>query len=102
MNSESRTIWKFALELTDMPTVWMPDGARILDVQVQRGRPQVWALVDPNASLVPRYLVLIGTGHIHPVEFMSDCTYIGTFQAHDGNLAFHVFEIEATIEEDRR
>lgn len=85
-----KTIWKFPLELTSVQGIELPQGAWILDCQMQNAKPQLWAVVDPNApkSLARAYIV--GTGHDMPEN---PGEYIGTFQMLQGGspLVFHVF-----------
>lgn len=85
----AQAIWKFYLPLGDRVEIQMPECARILTVQVQRGDPVIWALVDRDVPTSPRRFRIVGTGH--PVDFMGD--YIGTFQMPAGYLVFHVFEV---------
>ncbi len=70
-------------------TIDMPEGAEVLCVQIQRGSPQVWALCDKKAKLGPRKFFLVGTGQELDVRGFS---YVGTFQVHQGELVFHLFE----------
>lgn len=82
-----RMIWKYTLQaFTELE---IPSGAEVLDVQVQSGEPQLWALVDPNASLELRRFVFFGTGH--PIS-KENLRYVSTFQMLGGALVFHVFE----------
>lgn len=81
-------IWKFPLAVTDRQSVRMPAGAELLCVQVQRGVPCLWALVDPQAPLHEVELTTYGTGH--PIDG-DPGDYIGTYQLRDGSLVFHVF-----------
>ena len=87
-----RTIWKYALQVADLQTIAMPQGAQVLCVQTQSGIPQLWALVDPGAPMKERAFVTYGTG-----QEMPDCpdVYIGTYQIRGGALVFHVFEKRA-------
>lgn len=80
-----KTIYKYAVG-----TVYMPIGATILDVQVQNGQPQIWALVDPNAEVEVRNIVMYATGE----KIQGDPgVYIGTFQIYNTlNLVYHVFD----------
>lgn len=82
------TIWKFPVEVTDAFSVKMPEGARILSVQVQGRRPVMWAVVDPGSPLHARRFRLYGTGH--PTAIEQD-RFIGTFQLEA--LVFHLFEV---------
>lgn len=85
------TIWKFQLELADRQTVEMPSGSQILTVQLQHGKPCIWALVDTSQTGKEiRVIEIIGTGN--PIPNPEDKReYIGTFQFM-GHLVFHVFE----------
>ena len=83
-------IWKFPLRLKDNQLVRMPQGAKLLSVQLQNGQIQLWALVDLDyKERVNRMIAIRGTGH--DVESaLSDCEFIGTVQ--DGGLVWHVFD----------
>lgn len=88
-----KMIWKY--DISEESTVDMPEGAQILDVQMQRTeRPPrssacVWALVDPDRTPVKRALVLYGTGHPLPDD---PGAYVGTFQVAGGSLVWHLFD----------
>jgi hypothetical protein len=69
--------------------IHMPQGSKILTVQMQHGRPRIWALVCEANPIVTRVIKIFGTGH----EFVGDPdSYIGTFQEDDGALVWHVFD----------
>lgn len=90
------TIWKFPLEVDDSQTITMPKGARILAVQVQHGRPCLWALVDANEDV--RETVEIrthGTGHRIPEGDARSYEYIATYQLQSGAFVFHAFRLAA-------
>jgi hypothetical protein len=82
-----KTIFKYPLT-TDAPFVVTPVGAQILCVQVQRGTPCLWALVERDAPLERRHFMIYGTGHPHD----GGGVYVGTYQLEGGALVFHVFE----------
>lgn len=86
------TVWKFALKIADVQGIDMPVDAKILAVQVQRGTPCLWALVN-KTGIIPerRTFAIYGTGHPIPDE---PGTHIGTFQVDGGTLVFHVFEVK--------
>lgn len=80
-------IFKFQLALEAQQRIEMPEGARILCVQVQRGIICLWAAVNPEAKKRMVTVRIYGTGH--PID--ADCgTYIGTVQQ-DGEFVWHVF-----------
>ena len=88
-----KRVYKYPLEVNDEVSVNMPKGARVLSVQVQNGRPCLWAAVDPcETSQEERRFRIAGTGH--PIEDDVVDGFIGTIQMYDGRLVFHVFEIK--------
>ena len=84
-----KTIWKFTLEITYEQTVEMPTGAALLCVQIQGGKPQLWALVDPSAPRESRTIITLDTDEPAPDRFGA---YLGTYQTHRGAVVSHVFE----------
>ena len=87
------TVWKYPIPAKDCFKLSLPIGAMPLAVQVQRGKPQVWVLLEESETVyVDRIFRLVGTGH--PIsEGLHHLQYIDTFQLAGGNLIFHVFEI---------
>lgn len=83
-------IYKYSLPVQDEVMLELPVNADILTVQMQAGKPCIWAMVDPSSKSEWRYFRIFGTGH----EMKdSDCLlYIGTFQMLDGSLVFDAFE----------
>lgn len=85
------TIWKFTLQWQDGHEVEMPVGSEVLAVQIQHGAPTIWAKVPREHSKTERRrFVLVATGGT-VTEDAHD--YIGTVQAADGHLVFHLFEL---------
>lgn len=85
-----KTIYKYAVPfITDTPTeVRMPEGAEILDLQIQNRVPTIWALVEPENPTEIRRFNIVGTGWPTP----DDCgDYIATAQ--DDPYVWHFFEI---------
>ncbi len=82
------TIWKYELKTIDEQTIDMPFDAKALCVDVQYGKPCMWAMVNPSRPKVARRVWIRGTGHDfeEPVG-----TYIGSFQLLDGRFVGHVF-----------
>ena len=85
-------IWKFPVALEDRFSVSIPKGARILTLQLQRGRPQMWVLVNPEVSPEQRTFRIVGTGHRYSANVLGSWRYLGTFQMQDGAFVWHVFE----------
>jgi hypothetical protein len=86
---EVKTIHKYPVFILDEFRLPLPIDAQILTVQMQHGDPYIWAKVDPDAAKEMRNFRLYGTGH--PMD--QDGQYVGTFQAKDGQLVFHLFEV---------
>lgn len=78
----------FKYRVRPMPHIHMPQGAKLLSVQVQRGEPMLWALIDESEPIVNRKIRSYGTGHTTPDD---PGQFVGTFQMDDG-LVFHVFD----------
>lgn len=92
--SAGRVIWKYRIPeydgrgmITSRPVIDMPDGARILTLQLQDDEPTLWAVVDPERVAAPRSFVIVGTGHPVP-EDVGD--YVGSWQW--PGLVWHLFE----------
>ena len=83
-----QTIWKYPIVTTDFQEVEIPQGAKVLTVQMQEGNPCLWALVDPNAEKQKRVIAVHGTGHPVP-DAVGE--YLGTYRMANGALVFHVF-----------
>lgn len=83
------TIWKYEIPIDDEIMIKMPMGARVLAVQVQRGVPRLWVLVDPLEPVHVRTFYVVGTGNQMPDD---PCVHVGTFQTQSGLLVWHLFE----------
>ena len=86
----SQTIWKFPLAVQDEQLIDVPKGSQILSVATQHGQLCVWAIVDPEAELLPHKFSVRGTGHAIVGD---EGTYIGTAQMAGGQLVWHVFKV---------
>lgn len=84
------TIWKFPLKLASFQTVEMPEGAVVLSLQDQNGRPTIWALVQSSAPKRKRAVKMVGTGLSAPDDVLSTHRFLGTYQDLEG-LVNHVF-----------
>lgn len=83
------TIYKYPLEIADIQSIPIPDGAELLSVQFQRETLCLWALVDPGAPKKLVTIEIIGTGN--PAGAASRC-FISTVQQFNGQLVWHVFQ----------
>lgn len=86
-----KTIWKYELETLDLFGLDMPRGAEVLTVQMQKGKPCLWAVVDTGNDKENRTFAIHGTGH--DVNNADSKKYIGTYQLMGGDLVFHMFEL---------
>ena len=87
-----RTIWKYEINIEDFFVLSMPIGSSILTLQIQRGKPCLWVSVDTEQPMEARTFNIYGTGHPIP-DKRSINNYIGTFQVHNGDFVFHIFEV---------
>jgi len=85
-----KTIWKYNLEITDEQFINIPEGAEILTIQIQKGKPVLWGLVNDKDKNETRKIRIFGTG----IPIITDWSlkYIGTYQLLNGDLIGHVFE----------
>lgn len=83
-------IWKYELEITDVQSVQMPEGAKIISVANQGGVLCLWAMVDPMQATRKRAIVIIGTGNPIRSAGKIKLKFIGT--ALIEQFVWHVFE----------
>ena len=87
-------IWKFPLNVIHTQEVEMPQHAKILTIQLNKGEPCLWAAVVPTAPKEKRVFITYGTGH--EVREITLFPYLGTYQIEQGDvpfpLVFHVFD----------
>lgn len=87
----THTIWKFEIPFKDAFTVAMPADADVLCVQLQGGKPYIWAVVNPAVKQKLFQFQLVGTGHDLPDDNLDLWEYVGTFQHTGGALVWHLF-----------
>jgi len=80
---------KWMLQLTERQTILVPSYAQILTVQLQKGHPALWALIDDDIiGGEPREIEIFGTDT--PIQEPNGLKYISTHQFPGGEA--HVFE----------
>lgn len=84
---ESVTIYKYPINVY-LTYVEMPRGARMLTVQLQGGRPFIWAKVDPMSPMAKRMIVIVATG-----QALGRGEYVGTWQCTGGEFVWHLFDL---------
>jgi hypothetical protein len=82
------TIYKYQFEIADRIEIEMPIHSDILSIQLQDGKPTMWAKVDTSLQMVKRIFVVFGTGH--EISSVFDYRHIGTIQYKGG--VWHIFE----------
>jgi len=84
----ARMIYKYSI--TPDTLTPMPQGAKLLDIQMQRDTVALWAEVDPDAYMVHRDIGIYGTGHPLPDSDTERGLYITTFQM--GAFVWHAYD----------
>lgn len=85
-----KTIWKFPFEIVSPFQVLMPLGAEVLTAQDQAGTGCLWALVESENKLEPRYFEIFGTGQPVHGDTNVERRHIATFQ--QPPFVWHLFE----------
>lgn len=89
----ARRIFKYQIQQLHKFTLLIPKGARILDIDVQKGIPQMWVSVEDDQPEELRMFHLFETGEAIPQEIYRMSDYIGTFQLLGGDIVLHLFEV---------
>jgi len=83
-------IWKYDLRMERYQEIFMPSGAVILSLQIQKECPCLWVKVNTDEKMIARKIMTYGTGH----ELTdNEGNYIGSYQLTKLSLIFHVFEV---------
>jgi hypothetical protein len=83
-----KTIYKYELGMADSITIETDHVERWLSVDVQRGQPVVWAMVDTDKARQRHTFCIRGTGHPMTGD---EHGFLGTVLLDGGALVFHVF-----------
>ena len=83
----TNTIWKYQIDSSDCK-IEMPEGAKILSLQVQGGVPCIWVRVNPDKPIEIRRFITYVTGSSDDIDPYS--RYIGTYQIQW--FVGHIFE----------
>lgn len=70
-------------------TLNLPISAMVLSVQMHRGKPCMWVLLDTDEETAPRSFVVAMTGQPVPTNASR---FIGTFVTQQDSLVLHLFE----------
>lgn len=77
MSTANLRIFKYPIQTIDSFTIEMPEGAQFLTVQMQDGRPYLWATVNIGLPATPHVFHVVGTGIPMPTV---PVLYVGTWQ----------------------
>lgn len=81
----TRAIHKFPIHSHTI-TLMMDPNAQFIHVHEQDGQGCLWAVVDPDAGLMPATFVVFATAQR---GIPDDHTYVGTW--HEDGLVWHLF-----------
>lgn len=85
-----KTVWKYVLKLKKDPQNFgMPEGAKVVKVDVQDGEICMWVIVNnnPGVRVIERTFAVTGTGW----ELDSGWKYVGSCLA--GSFVWHIWEL---------
>ena len=83
-----RVVHKFYMPVGAINLHDIPAGACLLTVQLQDGKPFMWAELDDAAPKVRRRFEFFGTGRPIPNGWV----YVGTVQ--EGAFVWHLYEVK--------
>lgn len=85
----SHRIWKYWLDVAEEQDLVVPLGAQPLTVQLQQGRPMLWAVVAPDASRAPTLTIFCRS--TNQAMTGREGQHLGTVQMPDGDGVYHYF-----------
>jgi hypothetical protein len=83
------TIFKYQFLIADQVIISMPEGAKVLSVQVQNNTPTIWAMVVTESKPQNRQFRVYGTGN-ELDTFAINGKHLGTIQ--QNGFVWHIFE----------
>lgn len=85
-----KVIFKYPLPDSQVFSMDLPLGAKIIALKVQGDRPVLWAMVHPEEEKETRGFLIVGTGEIFDSTMKK---YIGTWIDHP--FVWHLFEVKS-------
>lgn len=83
-------VWKFELPTVScVQEIRLPGGSEVLRIDVQRGKPVLWALVEPERPLRSYFVEAVMTGQPR----QKDWGYLGTALLEGGDFVLHYFGV---------
>lgn len=86
-----KTIWKTVLRAEVQQTIKIPQGAQFIAAREQHEKMCVWYICDPEAPMVERHILILGTGHVILPD-TGNLSPIGCAMLEDGAEVYHIFE----------
>ena len=83
-----KKIFKYELSFENRTFLKMPEKSEIMDIQIQNGKPVMWAMVEPDSREIEVKINIYGTGWTIDHLATKD-EYLATIC--DGELVFHFF-----------
>lgn len=84
-----KTIYKYIIEITRQFAVKMPEGAKVIHVDEQFGKPFMWAMIDTNRPNTLHHFWVYGTGNEIPKD--AAIVHVGSVITSRGSYVWHVF-----------
>ncbi len=82
---------------TGRTTVEMPAGAKILSIGLVKGRPVLWAIINPDEPLEERTFCSLVKGDNVPQEDGIKLEYINTVRSSQEDVCHFFFEVINSI-----
>lgn len=90
------TVYKYPFSISQAFDIPLPRGAKVLSVQLQDGRPTLWAMVDTARELCLRQFLVFGTGTFIPdVAIEYGLNFVSTLQYQE--FVWHLFEVRDNV-----
>lgn len=105
MSEQTVIIFKYPLPdncMVEQFRILLPHGSKVLTVQMQNGKPYIWAQHEPGARKCERDFLVVSTGEQFEIETtrigplsreVQMSRYVGTWQ--DGPHVWHLYEIRS-------
>jgi hypothetical protein len=87
-------VWKYELPMANEFTLELPAQYRILSVQPQFGKYQMWVLNNAFSEKRPVLFCMVGTGQELPEPpTASYFDHLATIKQHDDMIVLHLFRV---------
>ena len=87
-----KSIFKYQISYSAPTEIQLPMDSKVISADLDpHGDLCIWALVDPENTMIPRVFMVVGTGWSMEDE-IDNWEFIGTVR--QGPYMWHVFEVE--------